>query len=893
MLCRLSYILSTPKLLVFHFIPTPLLGLISKLTKGRDYISGKQIGNEILCLLNIHDKENKLNILDGIVLAIALRYAVEKVREKLPGVSFTYKVVDLRGESSNAVNLLTTFKDLKFAAIVSAAELSQTNFVLQLYGGETYKIPIFSPLTSSSAFNRATETKSNGYSRVFQTLPTEEIEVKAIIDILLRFNWTYVSIINSRDSFKQRSVYLFLSMAKRNKICIGTQITVSENDNGTISKDFVRKLNSFQKANIVVLFTLSHVTRKVLEAFENNTKFHFVSDTGWRSSIYTVKESLNIAKGSLILQYSDVFDEEFEHYFLKQNLGNSKNDNFWFKEFWEQVFSCDTGSFYGSELLNRSKCTGNERLNASLVEIKHAIVKPLIVAIDSMACTVTCMIAKGTCSLCNKYKTKFHQCITAHFEENHGKCNCQNRSGLFQSQSVSSHSSSTFQILNFDGQQYTTVGTWTLNSSSKETSLNLNTSEINWKDNRVPQAFCYQTCKDGEVPYYGTDANACCFSCMQCHEDEITLNGTCLPCGKHKKPSYNKKSCYKLPLVYINNRFYEMIAIKLGSCIGLAINSATVFLFIKYRDTKIIKATSIELSMLILLALYLCFLSPWILFMRPSLIICGMQRFIIGLSCTACYTPLMLKTNRIYRIFKASEKLNTKPFLVSTKSQILICCGFISLQLLLCVVWVAGSVPKIQLLDVDFKNQTAVLCMFETINIVFNLLPCLLMMGACTLFAYKTRNFPSNFNEAFKISVTMYISCFLWGIFIPLLFLFEMKDGNVFLNAILISCFMIAIGIVTVVGIFGPTLARLFLSPSKNRASSKFFYSENELKSDTNVSSRDVSIAQEDWHVSKQQLCETKEKKVETSNYRPMDDEKSVELKCWPRRRLRRRSQSF
>jgi len=44
----------------------------------------------------------------------------------------------------------------------------------------------------------------------------------------------------------------------------------------------------------------------------------------------------------------------------------------------------------------------------------------------------------------------------------------------------------------------------------------------------------------------------------------------------------------------------------------------------------------------------------------------------------------------------------------------------------------------------------------------------LLLIAMCTLYAFKTRNLPENFNEAKFIGFTMYTTCVIWIAFVVL-----------------------------------------------------------------------------------------------------------------------------
>ena len=753
-----------------------------------------------------------------------MKYAADWISSQ-SNTKFNYKIVDLKGENRNTVNLLTTFTDLKFAAIISAVDLNQAYFAAQLYSSTTYRIPIYNTLASSTFFEKA----GSGAKalNVFQTLPNEEDENRAIIDILIKLKWLYVSVVSSDDTFTQKAVESFLFMASYHRICIATRITLSSERNHTAYSEQLMGLLNYNKANIIVLFTLPHMTNKILKALGNDTSLHIVSGTNWRADLNSVKKSQCAANGSIILQYANTQHGNFSRKFLERNLDNY-NTNKWFKEFWEETFDCKAAPFANPND-TRPNCTGFEVLKGRL-DLDYSIVRPTIDAITSIACIVRCT-AINKCRWCKDWKDRFYRCIMAHFRDFQKKCVCKYFKrilGIFSKKGRPKADG--FTILNFNGKSYVDIGSWQINKTTGATYLDVNVTKIKFKHSKKPESFCYQPCTVGEIEKREANRGSCCYECVKCEAEEIACNGSCLTCPAHTTPNKNKTRCNQLQPRFVDQSIKPVTALKAGSILGISTNIAVTVMLWKYWDTKIVKATGRELIVAILIALYICFSSPLVFLIRPSTMICGIQRFIVGLSLTACYTPLMLKTNRIYRIFSASLQMKFKPSLVSIRSQILLCLGLFSVQLLLGVVWIAGNTPEILLHDLSNKRETAFVCKLESVSMVFNLIPCLILMAACTFYGFKTRNFPSNFNEAYSISITMYVSCFLWGIFIPLLFLFDAESSDAFGHVFLIAGFMIVVGFVTQIGLFANKIIRI-CQPEKIDSSankSQFFFSRDD-----------------------------------------------------------------
>jgi len=55
----------------------------------------------------------------------------------------------------------------------------------------------------------------------------------------------------------------------------------------------------------------------------------------------------------------------------------------------------------------------------------------------------------------------------------------------------------------------------------------------------------------------------------------------------------------------------------------------------------------------------------------------------------------------------------------------------------------------------------------------------MVLIALCTVYAFKTRNIPENFNEAKYIAFTMYSTCIVWAAFVPIYFGTDGRDFKV------------------------------------------------------------------------------------------------------------------
>ena len=755
----------------------------------------------------------------GIVLVEAMRYAINKVNKIMNnsflfGNQLNYRIID---SCKNTATLRRSF----FPTILF-------NYYLGVVGPPTSDEAVFAA-TVHSAYKAGVVTNSassavfedrNTYLNFFRTIPTDRLQVEALVSIINYFNWSYVSTVNSYGTYGQRGMDIFIEKLRENRKCVAKRLNLPDAPTDAIFQEAVQELTSTDKAKVVIMFTTPQDTNGILKAAKHTNSLTWLSSTSWYADMHVIKDVEESANGSLILQYGDLRDEEFMNNF--KNMTLKSNNHTWFKEFWSEIFNCSTGLRNDS----RVNCTGEEDLKNSRFFGKYAPVKPVLNAVESIACAFRNSILE-LCPSRNKLCIDYYHTRTYMFEESivkylrNGNSSCKELNNSVNINSEGYYVRD-FMVLNFDGSNYTEVGVWKYNKSSRRGSLQLSVDRITWKGGSTPVSVCSLPCKKGEKKVKNGNDDVCCFTCQKCGNGYVVKNNTCVKCGLYERADQNDQTCKKLPETYIEMNDSLGYTIIFGSCVGMIINTAFGAVFIKFRNTRVVKASSRELSFIIILSLYICFILPFLFLIRPSTIVCGLQRFIVGLSLTGCYTPLMLKTNRIYRIFKASQTMIAKPLLVGSKSQILICLGLISVQLLLGIMWVVGDPPTVVKRHIKHETEVAVTCKFDAFNVLLNLIPCFVLTAICTVYAFKTRKFPSNFNEAYSIGITMYISCFLWGIFIPLLLFLQLDKDNVFVVNYVISGFVITVAFITLMGLFGPKLRKLLLDPNVAPATEMF-----------------------------------------------------------------------
>ncbi|KAK4287199.1 hypothetical protein Pmani_039726, partial [Petrolisthes manimaculis] len=93
----------------------------------------------------------------------------------------------------------------------------------------------------------------------------------------------------------------------------------------------------------------------------------------------------------------------------------------------------------------------------------------------------------------------------------------------------------------------------------------------------------------------------------------------------------------------------------------------------------------------------------------------------------------------------------------------------VSVQLIGVVGWLIVDAPTTK--EVHPYRLSAVLtCGISNVSLILSLGYNMVLILLCTVYAFKTRKIPENFNEAKYIGFTMYSTCIVWLAFVPIYF---------------------------------------------------------------------------------------------------------------------------
>lgn len=192
--------------------------------------------------------------------------------------------------------------------------------------------------------------------------------------------------------------------------------------------------------------------------------------------------------------------------------------------------------------------------------------------------------------------------------------------------------------------------------------------------------YCSEQCGVGQQAMRSWPV--CCWTCEPCRENERTVVRDDLPIcqlcpinpdtGNFTWPDEATRTrCDPIPPTFTSFRTASGVVILVLDLLVLALTLTSSALYVRQRATRLIKASSRELSGLMLGGhVVACLLVP-VFVVEPSAASCLLGHTGFHLCLTLVYAPLLVKTNRIYRIFMLGRRTTKKPPFVSSLAQII------------------------------------------------------------------------------------------------------------------------------------------------------------------------------------------------------------------------------
>ncbi|XP_014351121.1 extracellular calcium-sensing receptor [Latimeria chalumnae] len=750
----------------------------------------------------------------------AMIFAIEEINNSttlLPNITLGYRIFDTCNTVSKALEATLSFVAQNKVdslnldefcncsehipstiAVVGATGSGISTAVANLLG--LFYIPQVSYASSSRLLSNKNQFKS-----FLRTIPSDEHQATAMADIIEYFHWNWVGTIAADDGYGRPGIEKFREEAEERDICIDFYELISQYSDEEEIQEVVNSIKH-SSVRVIVVFSSGPDLEPLIEEIvkQNITGRIWLASEAWASSSLIAKpEFFHVVGGTIGFALKAGHIPGFREFLEEVHPKSSLYDGF-VEEFWEETFGCylpdDTKSSGSMGPLNRDHkikdqfgnithvlrhpCTGEENITSvetPYLDYTHLRISyNVYLAVYSIAHALqdiyTCIPGKGifTNGSCADIKKVEAWQVLKHLRH----LNFTNNMGEQVDFDDFRDPIGNYTIINWhlspeDGSvAFEEVGYYNV-YANKGDRLYINESKVLWKgfSKEVPSSNCSDDCQPGTRKGIIEGEPTCCFECVECPDGEFSNETDASACAKCPLDSWsneNHTDCIKKQIEFLSWTEPFGIALALFAVLGIFMTSFVLGVFVKFRNTPIVKATNRELSYLLLFSLICCFSSSLIFIGEPKDWTCRLRQPAFGISFVLCISCILVKTNRVLLVFEAKipTSLHRKWWGLNLQFLLVFLCTFV--QIMTCVIWLYSAPPS-SYNNYDLEDEIIFITCHEgsTMALGFLIGYTCLLAAICFFFAFKSRKLPENFNEAKFITFSMLIFFIVWISFIP------------------------------------------------------------------------------------------------------------------------------
>ncbi|XP_013767916.1 extracellular calcium-sensing receptor-like [Pundamilia nyererei] len=693
-----------------------------------------------------------------------------------------------------------------------------------------YRVPMVSYYATCSCLSDRQK-----YPSFFRTIPSDAFQVRAMIQILKHFGWTWAGLLVSNNDYGLHAARSFQSeLSVSGEGCLAyTEVLPWDKD--TVELRRIVDVMKTSTARVVIVFEdpsrMMHLMDEVVR--QNVTGLQWIASEAWtESAVLQTPHFMPYLGGTLGITIRRGEIPGLREFLLQIHPDLHHNSSYGISlvnQFWEFTFQCRfapalAGWLEGGGAL----CTGkedlgnvdNEYLDISNLRPEYNVYKAVYALAYSLDDLLRCKPGSGPFSgnSCASLQSLEPWQLVYYME----RVNFTTPFGDQVSFDENGDIVPIYDVINAlwlpDGSTKIQKVGEVKRTALKGEELILDEGKIFWnfESKQPPRSVCSESCPPGTHMVRRKREPECCFDCIPCSEGKITNKSNSLECTSCPEDFWsNPQRDYCVPKKTEFLSYHDPLGICLTatSLLGTFICAVVLGIFICHRRTPIVRASNSELSFQLLMSLKLCFLCSLLFIGRPRMWTCQMRHAAFGISFVLCVSCILVKTMVVLAVFKASKPgggASMKWFgAMQQRGTVLF---LTSIQAAICTTWLVSSSPTPHK-NTQYHNDKIVYecAVGSTVGFAVLLGYIGILAFLSFLIAFLVRNLPDSFNEAKLITFSMLIFCAVWVAFVPA---YVSSPGNladaVEVFAILASSFGLLITL------FGPKCYIILLRPEMN-----------------------------------------------------------------------------
>nr|XP_028560609.1 vomeronasal type-2 receptor 26-like [Podarcis muralis] len=745
---------------------------------------------------------------------LALVFAVDEINENprmLPNVSLGFHIYDSYYDSKmtyrNTLDLL--FKSHHFVPNYRCGIQKNVIGVIGGLSSDTswcmanvlglFKIPQISYGSFEPVINYGTQFPS-----FYRMVPNEDLQYQGIIQLLLHFRWKWVGVMTPANEAGERFLQNIERMLLKNGICSAFTERFKHNirDNTNLQEmvDIKILLPTFttSRANAVLVYgesrfiiwlsvalSIMELSQLLFPQKKSREGKVWITTTQIDFILYSLQKfTVNIRMFHGAISFA-IHSKEIHNFkdFLQSVYPHWTDTDGFIQDFWEDAFSCSLSNATLSTS-NDHMCTGEEMLQSlpapyfemSMTGHSYSIYN----AVYALAHALNSMHLAGIIRNRRDAKGKLFPWYADPWQLHSflQRISFNNSAGDEIALNEYGELAAGLDITNlvtFPNRSYIRVKVGRLDPQAppgKE--LTIKEDGMKWHRDFTqvpPLSLCNANCLPGYGKKKKEGKKFCCYDCDPCPEGMISNEKdmeTCVSCPADQYPNSGQDLC--IPKIPNFLAFDETLAI-VSSSSALLFSLITILvlsIFIKHRNTAIVKANNRSLTYGLLIALLLCFLSSLLFIGKPNMVTCLLRQTAFGIVFSVALSSVLAKTILVVLAFMATKPGSNMRKWVGKELAYSIVFSCSIVQVGICVLWLATSPP---FPDVDMHSMTEeiiFLCNEGSVSMFYCVLGYMGFLATISFtVAFLARKLPDTFNEAKFITFSMLVFCSVWLSFIP------------------------------------------------------------------------------------------------------------------------------